>query len=59
MDAERAALAADLAHGVNRLAIVYLNRLADLLFIAARAANEAAATEEPLWKPGGGGPAQP
>ena len=30
---------------------VYLNRLSDLLFILARAAN--AAGEEPLWKPGG------
>jgi pimeloyl-ACP methyl ester carboxylesterase len=36
---------------VNPLALVYLNRLSDLLFILARAAN---AGEEPLWKPGGG-----
>jgi cob(I)alamin adenosyltransferase len=51
--AERAALAADAEHGVSRLALVYLNRLSDLLFIAARAANAAAGADEPLWKPGG------
>ena len=38
---------------VNPLARVYLNRVSDLLFIAARAANAAASTTEPLWKPGG------
>ena len=37
--------------GVNPLAAVYLNRLSDLLFILARAANTGG--EEPLWKPGG------
>ena len=47
--AELAALEAD----VNPLARVYLNRLSDLLFIAARAANQAAQVPEPLWKPGG------
>jgi len=45
--AERAALAAP----VNPRAVVYLNRLSDLLFILARAAN-AVQGEEPLWKPG-------
>jgi cob(I)alamin adenosyltransferase len=35
---------------VNPLAVVYLNRLSDLLFILARAA---AGGDEPLWKPGG------
>jgi cob(I)alamin adenosyltransferase len=34
----------------NPLAAVYLNRLSDLLFVLARAANDG---EEPLWKPGG------
>jgi len=51
--AERAALVADQEHGVNPLALVYLNRLSDLLFIAARAANAAAGRDEPLWRPGG------
>jgi cob(I)alamin adenosyltransferase len=35
---------------LNSLVAVYLNRLADLLFILARAAN--AGGNEPLWKPG-------
>jgi cob(I)alamin adenosyltransferase len=51
--AERAALAADAEHGVSPLALVYLNRLSDLLFIAARAANAASGEAEPLWRPGG------
>jgi cob(I)alamin adenosyltransferase len=34
----------------NPLALAYLNRLSDLLFILARAAN--AGHPEPLWKPG-------
>jgi len=52
--AERDALVADEAHGVNPLALAYLNRLSDLLFIAARAANALAEKAEPLWKPGSG-----
>ncbi|TML90293.1 MAG: cob(I)yrinic acid a,c-diamide adenosyltransferase [Actinobacteria bacterium] len=51
--AERDSLAADVERGVNRLAIVYLNRLSDLLFILARAANAAVGQDEPLWRPGG------
>jgi cob(I)alamin adenosyltransferase len=51
--AEREALAADAEHGVNPLALTYLNRLSDLLFIAARAANASAGRDEPLWRPGG------
>jgi cob(I)alamin adenosyltransferase len=36
--------------GVSPLVAVYLNRLSDLLFILARAAN--AGGEETLWRPG-------
>jgi cob(I)alamin adenosyltransferase len=36
---------------LNPLALTYLNRLSDLLFILARTANAGGA--EPLWKPGG------
>ena len=50
--AEREALVAAGAHSVNPLAVVYLNRLSDLLFILARAANAAEGHEEPLWRPG-------
>jgi len=48
--AEREVLAAARERPVNPLAAVYLNRLSDLLFILARAANTG---DEPLWKPGG------
>jgi cob(I)alamin adenosyltransferase len=50
--AEREALAAHEELGVNPAALRYLNRLSDLLFIAARAANAHAGVEEPLWRPG-------
>ena len=36
----------------NPLAAVYLNRLSDLLFVLARAANGEAGVDEPLWRPG-------
>ena len=49
--AEREALRAERETGVNPVALAYLNRLSDLLFILARAAN--ADGDEPLWKPGG------
>ena len=52
--AELRALEADAADGVNPLALVYLNRVSDLLFILARAANALAGVDEPLWRPGGG-----
>ena len=39
----------DCGEEVNRECARYLNRLSDLLFILARAANEG---EEPLWEPG-------
>ena len=44
--AERSVLAVP---DTNPLAAVYLNRLSDLLFVLARAAN---GDDEPLWKPG-------
>ena len=37
---------------VNAECVRYLNRLSDLLFILARAANVASGNEEPLWEPG-------
>ena len=51
--AERAAWAAYDVHGdsMNPVAIRYLNRLSDLLFILARHAN--LANGDVLWKPGG------
>ncbi len=51
--AERAAWAASEEHGetMNVLAIKYLNRLSDLLFILARHANRGQG--DVLWKPGG------
>jgi cob(I)alamin adenosyltransferase len=48
--AERAVLAVP---DTNPLAAVYLNRLSDLLFVLARAANAEAGVEGPLWRPGG------
>jgi cob(I)alamin adenosyltransferase len=50
--AERETLEASREHAVNPLVAVYLNRLSDLLFILARAANAFADADEPLWKPG-------
>ncbi len=52
--AEREVLAAAGERPVNPLASVYLNRLSDLLFVLARAANPP--DDEPLWKPGGDEP---
>jgi cob(I)alamin adenosyltransferase len=49
--AERAVLA---VRDANPLAATYLNRLSDLLFVLARAANAAAGTDETLWRPGSG-----
>jgi cob(I)alamin adenosyltransferase len=47
----RAELAALRLAPANQLALTYLNRLSDLLFILARVANAGGA--EPLWRPGG------
>lgn len=43
------ALAAD--HAVDRVILVYLNRLSDVLFVAARLENHRAGQEEPRWEP--------
>ena len=51
--AERDALTANEENGINPLVLAYLNRLSDLLFIAARAANADGGRDEPLWTPGG------
>jgi cob(I)alamin adenosyltransferase len=47
--AERAVLAVP---DTNPLAAIHLNRLSDLLFVLARAANAEAGVDEPLWRPG-------
>jgi cob(I)alamin adenosyltransferase len=47
--AERTVLA---LHDANPLCAVYLNRLSDLLFVLARAANAEAGLAEPRWRPG-------
>ena len=49
--AERSAVAASTMTPLNPLALVYLNRLSDHLFVMARAAA-AAEGGEVLWKPG-------
>jgi cob(I)alamin adenosyltransferase len=50
--AEREVLRALEEVELNPLVLRYLNRLSDLLFILARAANAAAGVDEPLWRPG-------
>jgi cob(I)alamin adenosyltransferase len=50
--AERSVLAVP---DTNPLAAVYLNRLSDLLFVLARAANAEAGVDGPLWRPGESG----
>lgn len=50
--AERAVLAIP---DPNPLAAAYLNRLSDLLFVLARAANAEGGVDEPLWRPGSSG----
>lgn len=49
--AERRAVALGDHAEVNAAALAYLDRLGDLLFILARAANAAAGCTEPLWRP--------
>src|SRR4249920_889261 len=55
--AERDVLAAAAEMSIDPLAPAYLNRLSDLLFILARAAN--AGGDEPLWAPGASRPTRP
>jgi cob(I)alamin adenosyltransferase len=50
--AERDVLLGSREVELNPLVLRYLNRLSDLLFILARAANARAGFDEPLWKPG-------
>ena len=50
--AERETLRAAKEHELDPLTAVYLNRLSDLLFVLARAANAIAGRDEPLWRPG-------
>ncbi len=52
--AEREAWAAAREAAVNPQALIYLNRLSDLLFIAARVANRG--RPEPVWRPGSSQP---
>jgi cob(I)alamin adenosyltransferase len=50
--AERRAAALGETSDLNPAALAYLNRLSDLLFILARAANAEGGSPEPLWMPG-------
>ena len=50
--AERSLVALGRVEAVSELSIRYMNRLSDLLFIAARSINAAAGAPETLWKPG-------
>jgi cob(I)alamin adenosyltransferase len=52
--AERGAVALADAEPVTPEALAYLNRLSDLLFILARAANRDGGPGDVLWAPGGG-----
>jgi cob(I)alamin adenosyltransferase len=50
--AERSLVALGRVEGVSELSIRYMNRLSDLLFLAARSINAAAGEPEPMWNPG-------
>ena len=50
--AERSLVALGRIEGVSALSIKYLNRLSDVLFLAARTINAAQGSPEPTWKPG-------
>ena len=49
--AERRTVALANAENINKSALIYLNRLSDWFFVAARCANDDGATDV-LWKPG-------
>jgi cob(I)alamin adenosyltransferase len=51
--AERRLVALARREAVNPHAVIYLNRLSDLLFVLARRANDGG-RDEPLWQPGRG-----
>ena len=50
--AERSLVALGRAEGISELSIRYMNRLSDLLFLAARSINAAAGAPEAMWNPG-------
>ena len=50
--AERSLVALGRVESVSELSIQYLNRLSDMLFLAARTLNAESGAAEPLWKPG-------
>jgi cob(I)alamin adenosyltransferase len=50
--AERSLVALGRIEAVSALSIQYLNRLSDLLFLAARTINAASGSPEVIWKPG-------
>jgi cob(I)alamin adenosyltransferase len=50
--AERSLVELGRLEGVSELSIRYINRLSDLLFVAARTINAAAGHAETLWNPG-------
>src|SRR3982751_4979748 len=52
--AERSLVALAVEDRVSEASRQYLNRLSDLLFIAARSANRSAGATEPPWRPGHG-----
>jgi cob(I)alamin adenosyltransferase len=50
--AERSLVALGRKESVSPQSVQYLNRLSDLLFLAARSINAHAGQSEPMWKPG-------
>jgi len=51
--AERSLVALRAHEAASELSVKYLNRLSDLLFLAARTINAAASSPETIWQPGG------